>query len=161
DLQQSRMTIGDFKHLWTYPYQNGGFNGYVLQTGHPVYLPNQHEDGRFTALPSESPRGDGGFTNEPERQKRHLPKLFMLATETPLFTYIVPVLRDDDQGVLVALHCTTNDPTQLTNAVRKRMFDFAWESSTAMELALLAQHTTEEKIRMQEEAERAEEHLSF
>ena len=160
ELQRSGMSMGDFKHLWTYPYKEGGLNGYVLKTAHPIYLPNQHKDSRFEALIDEPHRHDFEFLYDAARQKVLLPKLFRLA-ERPLYTYIVPILRDDEHGVLVAMHCTTNDPALLTAATRKRMFDFAWETSTAMELALLAQDTTEEKVRLQERAQQAEERLSF
>lgn len=69
DLQISGMTIGDFKHLLTYPYKEGGLNGYVLNTRHPIYLPNQHEDERFAALQSEARFDDSYIKYDPERQK--------------------------------------------------------------------------------------------
>ena len=86
DLLKAGMTIGEFKHLWTYPYRKGGLNGYVLRTAHSIYLPNQHLDSRFADLPPEDHRNDSAITYDVEIQKALLPRLFKSQPE-PLYTY--------------------------------------------------------------------------
>ena len=160
ELQEAGMTVGEYKHLWTYPYREGGLNGYVMKTRHSIYLTNQHLDSRFADLPQEDLKEDSPIKYDVEIQKVLVPKLFN-SQPKPLYTYIVPIVLDAKDGVLIAMHCTTNDVSRLSNDVRKRMFDFAWESSTAMELALIAQDTTEEKEKLRERVEHAEELVSF
>jgi hypothetical protein len=55
----------------------------------------------------------------------------------------VPAVVPGDFGIFVSMGCTTDRLEDLASPVRKRMFDLAWESATAMELSLIAQDTTE------------------
>jgi signal transduction histidine kinase len=151
-LSKRRLSIEDFEHLWTYPYQRGGLNGYIMNTKNPIYLPNMHLDDRWTLLMKEPDRTDTITKYDSKRQKQLLLKMFDLS-EAPLHTYIVPILVAYNCGkepaLLVAMHCTTADP--IPHDLRKHMFDLAWEASAGVETALLAQWASEKRFESETE----------
>ena len=150
DLLGTNVKVDDFKHLWTYPYQKTGLIGYVLKTGHAIYLPNQQTDNRYTDFCDENTKGDSEIRNDGNRQRLLLNRLYYVK-ESSRHTYIVPIFfaPGSGGGVFVALSCLTDKLGDLANPVRKRMFDLAWESATAVELSLIAQDTTEAAAKLQ------------
>ena len=155
-LLRQGVSLDDFKHLWTYPYQKSGLNGYVLKTRHAIYMPNHHTDAGYIDFGSEDSRTDSDIQYKGDRQRSLLSKLFNLEGLSR-HTYIVPIFfaAGSAGGVFVSMGCTTDTLEHLARSVRKRMFDLAWESATAMELSLIAQDTTEEAGKLQLEVAEA------
>lgn len=145
--------IAKFQHLWMYPYQKGGLNGYILKTAHPIYVSRQDNDKRWTSFAEEPIKQDEDIIYNAKLQKDLLLEMFALSESDNLYTYIVPILifhntEEGNADLLVAMHYTTNKP--ISNDLRKRMFDLAWESSATVELALIGQKVGEERETLSE-----------
>ena len=143
-IKNEELEIEDLTFFWNFKYpMEKALSGYVLKTGYSDYTVDFDNDPRWTKWKKE---GSNEEIKEKEKQLELVQKIFK--SEQQEHAFIIPIYKIKserfDNEVMVMLSITSKKP--INTMMRKQIFDLVWEAGVAVELSLIVQGISEEKI---------------